>query len=41
LGVANPPPPPNIEFSLNYNGHKTEPPFHPPANLSKAQPING
>jgi hypothetical protein len=33
--------PPNVEFSSNFYGHKTEPPFHPTADSAKAQPPVG
>jgi hypothetical protein len=33
--MANPPPK-KVEFSLNFPAHKTEPPYHPPADSAKA-----
>jgi hypothetical protein len=35
------PPPTNVDFLSNFAGHKTEWPFHSPANLAEAQPTDG
>jgi hypothetical protein len=32
---------PKVEFSSNFPVHKTEPPYHPPANSAKARGVSG
>ncbi len=38
--MANPPPK-KVEFSSNFPVHKTEPPYHPPADSAKARGASG
>jgi hypothetical protein len=38
--MANPPPQ-KVKFSSNFPVHKTEPPYHPPANSAKARGASG
>ncbi len=34
-------PPKKVKFSSNFPVHKTEPPYHPPADLAKARGASG
>ncbi len=40
LATANPPPK-KVKFSSNFPVHKTEPPYHPPADSAKARGASG
>jgi hypothetical protein len=35
------PPPKKVEFSSNFPVHKTDPPYHPPANSAKVRGASG